>query len=144
MYRIFIIRVTIFQHAISMRNVIECSFKLIETKSVYMIKVKEALPCDDTYVSFKLLSCNQHSYLSFLEVLRFFIASFTSSGLIYKVEKRLLLKELTLHRKYNLTLYENQNQTYCKVEKNLTESSPKTRYTFLFCQYSSFCFNQPD
>ena len=59
MHRVFqhLIRVTVFQYAISMRNVIECSYKLIETKRVYMIKVKETLPCDDTYVSSKLLSC---------------------------------------------------------------------------------------
>ena len=114
-----VIRVTIFQHAISMRNVIVCSYKLIETKRIYMIKVKETLPCDDTYVSSKLLSCKQRSYLSFLEVSRFSIASFTSSDLIYKVEKKLLIKKLTLHRKYKLSLYQNQNQTYYKVGKIL-------------------------
>ena len=52
-----VIRVTIFQHAISVRNVIECSYKLIEAERVYMIKVKETLPCDNIYVSSKLLSC---------------------------------------------------------------------------------------
>ena len=74
-----------------------------------MIKVKEILPCDDTYAFSKLLSCKERSCLSFLEISRFFIASFTSSDLIYKVEKRLLIKELTLHRQYNLGIYWNQN-----------------------------------
>ena len=47
-----IIWVTIFQNAIFMRN----AFEYILMKRPYIIKLKETLPCDGTYVSSKLCS----------------------------------------------------------------------------------------